>query len=615
MKLILGTNNNGSLALPESVIRSTHMLCAGSTGMGKSSFLELMARNYISAGYGVTILDWHSPLFYGLRSWCANKNIGRKFFGAQNGKLKLLDLAQGRLVLPFNPFVANNGADISVEASNIIAATIRGWGITNSDEMKMFEREFRMLALFMLETGQNLINASKLLEFQNEDLRKYALSKVSNPFTRSELLRLNSMSFREFDANVLSSQNRLVRFLCSSSIRRYMSLTEHNIDPLELMETDTSLLVNLGDSDNLSRESARVFGSIFVYQYLHAALKRASRYAGTNRKPKPHILILDEAQHFLNPDTTDMLSEVRKGGLHVVIATQFMSRFAETPGLLDSVLTNCGVKVAFGGNTTAEAELLATEIMLDEIVKTRMKQQYYRLIHRFEEQTRNIESESSTSTLGGMKANMKALTSSNGYVNSQAAGQGQAQAAPLMLPSGDPQGASLYPIQTLSEFSQGGFADAYGQAETEAETSGSNWNAGKAKSLTKTPFLKPIEDKELSHETEYSIEEKTKIAASLIKHQQKQHCLIRIANEPPQQIRVLDVAEYPITNYVIKYAQDIQDQAGAVTAIRADEIIAESERKLLEAVRAFCEISSNSNGTKPKARKQNIRKKVLNPWP
>src|SRR5262249_11810246 len=87
-----------------------------------------------------------------------------------------------------------------------------------------------------------------------------------------------------------------------------------------------------------------------------------------------------------------MLDQVRKGGLHMVLAHQHLGHLVDNQRLLQSILTNARIRAVFGGLSYTDASLLANEMFLPDLNTRQIKKAYYHTIHLFEEQTRIIRS-------------------------------------------------------------------------------------------------------------------------------------------------------------------------------------------------------------------------------
>ena len=211
------------------------------------------------------------------------------------------------------------GEDISTQVNRRIDATVRPWGGSDTDEMPTVERTARVLYTFMAETGQTLSNAADLLDPDYHELRSYALQVTKDEYARAQLRRFQSIkTLRDWEDKVLSTENRLARFLGSRAVRRFMGLTDHNLDLLDIMDSGKVLLVNLGASGFLDRKAATVFASLLLYEFMDTAMRRAVRARGSGSKPSLFPLYLDEFQNYITDDIADMLDQVLKGGLHIV---------------------------------------------------------------------------------------------------------------------------------------------------------------------------------------------------------------------------------------------------------------------------------------------------------
>src|SRR5206468_7510900 len=95
--------------------------------------------------------------------------------------LILLNPSQPDYITGFNPFM-NQGADIATQVSRRIDATIRPWGITDTNLMPTFERICRLLYTFAVERRETLPNTAHLLQFDKPELRQFAIENTSDPY-------------------------------------------------------------------------------------------------------------------------------------------------------------------------------------------------------------------------------------------------------------------------------------------------------------------------------------------------------------------------------------------------------------------------------------------------
>jgi hypothetical protein len=511
----------------------------GGSGTGKSKFLEWMIRRDIREGNGVCVVDWHGTLYNDVLQYCAYHDVGRKH---DFRSVVLLNPSQPDFITGFNPFVGGEG-DLSVQVSRRVDATIRPWGVTNTDQTPTFGRICRLLYTFLIENGQTLPNAATLLHFKNRALRDRAAQSITDPFSRSEWEELLAITkVRDWKEEVLSTKNRLTRFVGSKSVRRFMGLPNGNVDLMQIMEEGKILLVNLGSSDYLDREAARVFASLLLNEFFETAMRRPTR-APRGEKPRMFALYLDEFQEYITDDIAAMLDQVRKGGLHIVLAHQHLGHFADNQKLKESVFTNARIRAVFGGLSTPSASELAEEMFLPDLNSRQIKKAYYHTIHVYEEQTRTVHGHTSG------RASMRNQASASGT-----------SSAPVEGWFDGPEVASVFASESSSS----------GESEQESD------------SEVEVPIFVPIPVQELGSETEWSREEKVSRVAQMLKYQQQRHCFIKIDTDKTQPLKVPLVKDPGLSDdFLLEYQSELYSCQGALPAAEVDRLLIESEEQFI----------------------------------
>jgi hypothetical protein len=343
----------------------THMHILGSTGVGKSYFLEFLLREAILSGRGFCFVDWHGTTYQRLLNYLTYIRPRRK--------VVLLNPSKPAHVVGFNPFL-QPGDDITTMVARRIDATIKPWGAANTNQTPTLERMLRTAYHFAARAGETLPNAELLLRFNYKHLVDYALSILTEPedeYVREDLEELRmSRTPKEWGDKVLSTKNRFSRFVGHSGLQTFLGLKEGNVTVRELVKDNAIVLVNLAKSGHLDTEPARVFASLLLNEFREAAMRRA----GTK---KHYFLALDEFQEYITFDLAAMLDETRKGGVHLVLAHQRLGQLAKDEELQDAVFSNCGVKAVFGGLPFKSASIMANEMHLDRINQRDIKETYY----------------------------------------------------------------------------------------------------------------------------------------------------------------------------------------------------------------------------------------------
>jgi hypothetical protein len=351
-------------------LETTHMHVVGSSGYGKSKFLESLLHEAHFADYGFCVIDWHGTLHRDLVNWFAYLQPNRPVY--------LLDLAESEYVTAYNPFVGGTG-DVSALVSSRIAATVKPWGADNTDDTPRLSRMLRCLYTFAAETGHTLPVVEHLVRPENLNLRKHAAAVSRDNFIRGQWRSLAEMTPDKFRAIGESTQNRLDRFLAPLTVRRIIGRQSGNLDIGRILDEGAILLVNLR-SRNAETESGKVLAALLLADFMNAALSR------TTKPTRPFLLCLDEFQEYVTHDVAAMLDQTRKAGLHLVLCHQRLGQLSRDVELDDAVANEAQIKVVFGGLRYENAAQLAEDLFIPEVNKRQIKETYYHTVtkHRLE---------------------------------------------------------------------------------------------------------------------------------------------------------------------------------------------------------------------------------------
>ncbi|MEM1842239.1 MAG: ATP-binding protein [Ignisphaera sp.] len=163
---------------------------------------------------------------------------------------------------------------------------------------------------------------------------------IDDPEWQTQLEALQNMQ----DQTFISALSRLEPYAHDKLLLKLTSKT--TLDMEKVMTPGNVTIFSIPKSD-LGENLARLVASTIVMKLWFEALARAR----LNKPRTPVFLVIDEFQFVADlPIIDTILSEARKYGLHLVIAHQHTGQIPQI--LLQSILTNCAVKVAFmvGGN-------------------------------------------------------------------------------------------------------------------------------------------------------------------------------------------------------------------------------------------------------------------------
>lgn len=532
--------------------RKTHMHVIGSSGSGKSKFLEWLIRGDLKNRQGFALLDPHGTLYHDVVQYCAHHVLNREVI--------LLDLSQPHAIIGFNPFQRPLAGDISVHVDRRITATMHAWNTPNTDETPTLARTLRLIYTVMLETNLSLPQVAHLIDFNAGQIREHLIDQLATPIVQKEWRELQALKAREWRDETLSAKNRLFKFLTSPTLARFMGVEGRSLNLQEIMDQGKVLLVNLAPSDHLSHENARVFGALLVNEFFECALRRKRDHFGND--PSPYYLYMDEFQNFVSLDIAEMLDQVRKFGLFQIFSHQRFGHLDEN--LIDAALTNCKIKAVFGGLPYENAERMARELFIGELDPKKIKAAIYQTKFWPKYSRDKIY----TKTTSHSRVSGTTSSSASGFMSGagvgEAFGPGDWFTGPVQV------GASTFESSGFSEMSGSSelSADTYSDSEGEADV----------------PIFIPVPFQELSSQQYYSIEEQVVELTAALKEQYGRHCFIKIHNQQTQPLLVPFVRQYyTSTKNQAWYCEKQLNKQDALPAAEVDQLLESQENALLKA--------------------------------
>ncbi len=560
--LLLGHDASGKAVELSPSDRETHTHVIGSSGSGKSKFLESMMRSDIQSQQGFCLIDPHGSLYRDVLNFCSHR-VSRR-------EIVLLDLSDPKSIVGFNPFRKSAG-DISTQAGSRISATMHAWGVANADQTPTLERTLRLIYTVLLEQNLPFHFAQFLIDFNSHEIRKHLIEKIESPLIRREWEELQELKPKDWRSEILSVKNRLFRLLTSKTLTRFFNSSGGVIDIADIIEKGKILLVNLAPSDHLSAENARVFGALLVNEFFEVARRRI---AAPGRTLKPYYLYLDEFQTFVSLDITAMLDQVRKYKLFTVLAHQRFGQLDEN--LSDAVLTNCRIKAVFGGLPVEMAKMMALELFIGELDPQKVKVAIYQTKFWPQYSRDKVYSRSwSTGHSHGEGQNV-----ASGYSSASTAGE------------------FFQPQDWFGDALAGTTASlVHGSSSAHGHHTNTTRFEGDADGEADVPIMLPVPFQELSSVQYFSTEEQLIQLTAALKEQFGRHCFIKIHHQKTQPMRVPFVEEYHTPHQYKKWYEDrLFTRAGAVPAEAVDASIAAEESALLQSVRPKGDAKERNNG-------------------
>lgn len=311
--------------LPETELEQ-HMLIIGKTGTGKSTAMGQMALAGIGTGTGMCAIDPHGSLI----EWLLQHIPAHRM-----ADVMVIDLSTQVNGTYFPPGV-NPLAGVGNQGINPDFVRMMGHIYPGLADMQI--AYYLELALKTLRYAEQPTLWDIRRVFDDAGYRDTLLQRSDNLNLPEAWRKFERRSERDQDNALAPLLRRLEAFYDNNHM---LAVTCHPqpINIAQAVAENKIILVNLGgEHSHLSRQERYLIGATIVSQIEAAALAGCISDA-------PFMLYVDEAQHFVTTPLPEMLAEVRKYGLGMVLANQFLRQLSgETQDALEGTI---GTMMAF----------------------------------------------------------------------------------------------------------------------------------------------------------------------------------------------------------------------------------------------------------------------------
>jgi hypothetical protein len=522
--LILGQlgGRQSVLGLPRTE-RDKHLYVCGGTGTGKSKFLEHLIRQDIKQWHkskcGMLVLDPHGSLYDSLIEWLAwNERV-------LDVPVIPIDLRQDDWIVSYNVLRQRETADPAVLVDNLTDAMAYVWGQGGTNQTPLFARWAGNVIRALYEKKLTLVEAEFLVDRIEKQIRYAMTADLKDKPSRQDWLFADTLTPKDFEAQIGSTVNRLQRFIRNKTMRSMFGQPQVSLDLGRALEEGSIILVSLAtERAKVSKENAELFATLLLSDLWTAAQERGKREG-----VKPFYLYLDEFQRFVTPTISDNLDEARGFGLHLTMAHQFpnqlLNRGENGKKVYDSIMENASSKVVFRlsheDNLKAMAQWLFMGVMNPDEIKHEL---YSTKVMEYREEMRTTRSRGrSSSTGGGVFTGTTGTRSTGGLIRDDE--------------DEDP--------------------NAWNESSAESGGDSSTWTESESESESESSVLIPILGKELAHVQFRSLEEQLFRAMAVLFDQQQRQGVARIVGmSAPVSIVTPEVQKMPSTAERIKQFLD-----------------------------------------------------------
>lgn len=311
--------------------RLRHLYVIGKSGTGKSSLFVTMLSQDIANGEGAAILDPHGETIENILDRIPDNRIEDVIY---------MDPSDTEFPVALNLMEIDDPSQKNLMASGLVSAIKQHFDFSWGPRLEYL---LNYCVLTLLEVpGTTMLGITRLLEDQN--YLNYILHFVRDPLVQ----KFWADEFKQMKGNqklvteaISPIQNKVNRFLASTTIRNILGQRKSTIDIWDAMNSGKILLMNLSKG-KIGQDNANLLGALLVSRIQFYALQRAKI---PNDKRKPFYLYVDEFQNFATGSFEEILSESRKYKLGLNLTHQFTGQLPEN--LLKAVYGNVGTIMTF----------------------------------------------------------------------------------------------------------------------------------------------------------------------------------------------------------------------------------------------------------------------------
>ena len=300
--------------------RLFHHFILGQTGTGKSTLIRNMIVQDIQHCEGFCLIDPHDDLAQSLRDYLNDHAI-------------YWDIADPLCEYGYNPLTYVAEAYRPLVTSGIIDALksqwLDAWGVR-------MEHCLRFVILALLSRPHSSL-ADTIRLFTKRSFRTQVLKHITDEevlkFWREEYPNINYKN--AFDG-VAPIANKLGMFLSHPVVRKVVCEPAVPIRFRQVMDDSIPLVIDLSKGRQGSNISS-VLGGLILSMITSGAL---TRDALSEQQRRPYFVYVDECASFTTATMAEMLSELRKYRMGLVLARQYLS--AIKPPIRDAIFGNVG---------------------------------------------------------------------------------------------------------------------------------------------------------------------------------------------------------------------------------------------------------------------------------
>ena len=310
--------------------RLSHVYVIGKTGTGKSTLLETLVRQDIDRGEGLTLLDPHGDFV---------ERIAKTIPPHRQNDVIYFNVPDPSQPYGYNPLKGVSPERRTFAAFGMLEVFYKTWGERAWGQRLEHILRNALLAL-LAQPDATLSDILRLL--RDDAFRKAVAGNITNRQVRDFwLYEYPKYSSRYQSEAIAPIQSKVGAFLSDPALYTVLTKPQRPIDMRKVMDEGKILLVNLAKG-KLGADSSALLGGLLVTSLGLAAFSRADVDEDARRE---HWIYIDEFQSFTTLAVANMLSELRKYGVGMILAHQYLQQLGQD--ILHAVLGNAGTLISF----------------------------------------------------------------------------------------------------------------------------------------------------------------------------------------------------------------------------------------------------------------------------
>ena len=313
--------------------RFRHFYVIGQTGTGKSSIMQVMARQDLANGQWMAVIDPHGDLVKDLLPFIPRERAD---------DVVIFDPSDLQRPMWLNLLEAHTQEEkdlVAMDSLNIMIKLF--WSEIFGPRIQDY---FRNAVLTLMDHPDGWAITDIVRLFTDTTFQKSYRWFVKNPIVKAWWDHTyESMWDREKAEIIPYFAAKFGGFITNSMIRNIIGQTKSSFDVFDIMQNKKILMVNLSKWV-LWDINSELLGLILVSKIQMAAMRRQN-IAKDDRSD--FYMYIDEFQNYITPAIESILSEARKYRLGLVLAHQYLGQLEKSDALTKS---NLNLKQAIFGN-------------------------------------------------------------------------------------------------------------------------------------------------------------------------------------------------------------------------------------------------------------------------